>query len=171
MEDAGNETSEVTSSSAVGRRKFLVKAAVAGSVAWAVPAIITMEPAGAAALTSPPPTPPVEVQEETVIDPGTATTEPAVSPTSRFGAPWRSPGPRSRARRRGRGGDRRRWRVAPLECSGRAVGRSTIRARRAAALPAATHRVTSSREIRLFLPEYGPYDPDGDTTRRGQWLL
>jgi hypothetical protein len=41
----------------VGRRRFLVAAAGAGAAAWAVPAIITMEPAGASGLTSPPPKP------------------------------------------------------------------------------------------------------------------
>jgi len=42
----------------LGRRQFLHKAAVAGAVAWAAPTIITMDPAGAAGLTSPPPEPP-----------------------------------------------------------------------------------------------------------------
>ncbi len=55
-------------SAALGRRKFLVRAAAAGTVAWAVPAIVTMEPAGAAALTSPPPE--VEVLPNRVTDPG-----------------------------------------------------------------------------------------------------
>jgi hypothetical protein len=41
-----------------GRRDFLRKAAVAGTAAFAVPVIITVDPAGAQALTSPPPEPP-----------------------------------------------------------------------------------------------------------------
>lgn len=48
------------SAATLGRRKFLFTAAAVGTVAWAVPTIITMEPAGAAALTSPPPEPPVD---------------------------------------------------------------------------------------------------------------
>jgi hypothetical protein len=41
----------------MGRRRFLVAAAGAGAAAWVVPAIITMEPAGASGVTSPPPKP------------------------------------------------------------------------------------------------------------------
>jgi hypothetical protein len=41
-----------------GRRDFLRKAAVAGTAAFAVPVIITVDPAGAQALTSPAPEPP-----------------------------------------------------------------------------------------------------------------
>jgi hypothetical protein len=67
MEGERNQKPEVASPAALGRRKFLFRAAVAGTAAWAVPTIITMEPAGAASLTSPPPTPPVVVQGETVI--------------------------------------------------------------------------------------------------------
>lgn len=48
----------------LGRRQFLAKAAVAGTVAWAVPTIITVDPAGAAQLTSPPPEPPVDPPTE-----------------------------------------------------------------------------------------------------------
>ena len=61
----------------LGRRQFMLRAAVAGTVAFAVPTIVTMEPAGAAALTSPPPKPPVEVEvkPETVT---AATAAPAV---------------------------------------------------------------------------------------------
>lgn len=62
-----------TAASDLGRRQFLRKAAVAGTVAWAVPTIITMEPAGAAELTSPPPEPPVDVGGVVVpSDPPTA---------------------------------------------------------------------------------------------------
>ena len=41
-----------------GRRDFMRKAAVVGSGAFLVPTIITVDPADAAALTSPPPEPP-----------------------------------------------------------------------------------------------------------------
>ena len=44
--------------SAVDRRAFLRKAAVAGTGAFAVPMIVTVAPADAEALTSPPPEPP-----------------------------------------------------------------------------------------------------------------
>jgi hypothetical protein len=46
------------SGSAVDRRAFLRKAAVAGTGAFAVPMIVTVAPADAQALTSPPPEPP-----------------------------------------------------------------------------------------------------------------
>ena len=58
----------------VGRRKFLFRAAAAGTVAFVVPTIVTIETAGAADLTSPPPEPPDEpavVEGEVVTnDPG-----------------------------------------------------------------------------------------------------
>ena len=41
-----------------GRRDFLRKAAVAGTTAFAVPMIVTVDPADARAVTSPPPEPP-----------------------------------------------------------------------------------------------------------------
>jgi hypothetical protein len=43
---------------AVGRRDFLTKAAVVGTGAFAMPMIVTVDPADAQALTSPPPQPP-----------------------------------------------------------------------------------------------------------------
>jgi hypothetical protein len=52
-----------TSAAALGRRRFMVRAAAVGTVAFAVPTIITMAPAGAAELTSPPPTPPPDPPE------------------------------------------------------------------------------------------------------------
>jgi hypothetical protein len=48
-----------TEAGAVGRREFLRKVAVAGTGAFAVPTIVTVDPADAQALTSPPPEPPV----------------------------------------------------------------------------------------------------------------
>ena len=57
-----------------GRRQFLVKAAAVGAIAWTAPAIITMQPAGAAALTSPPPEPP-EVAPNEISPPTDPATE------------------------------------------------------------------------------------------------
>ncbi len=72
-----------------GRRRFLLGAAAAGTAAWAVPAIVTMEPAGAAGLTSPPPTPPeVEVLPKTIIDPPVDPSDPVVEVA---GAPAANP--------------------------------------------------------------------------------
>ncbi|MFP5255287.1 MAG: hypothetical protein ACLGI8_05485 [Acidimicrobiia bacterium] len=51
---------------AVDRRQFLRRAAVVGAGVWAVPTIISIDPAGAQAVTSPPPEPPVEVGGVTV---------------------------------------------------------------------------------------------------------
>jgi hypothetical protein len=61
---------------AVGRRAFLRKAAVAGTGAVAVPMIVTVDPADAQALTSPPPEPPG------ASTPTTAPTGPAAPPTT-----------------------------------------------------------------------------------------
>ena len=57
----GNFSDEVgphDSGSTSGRRDFLRKAAVVGTGAFVVPTIITVDPADAQALTSPPPQPP-----------------------------------------------------------------------------------------------------------------
>jgi hypothetical protein len=69
-----------------GRRRFILGAAAAGGLAFAAPAIVTMKPAGASTLTSPPPRPPdppdpPEVVGETVAAPGvTPTAAPQVAP-------------------------------------------------------------------------------------------
>jgi hypothetical protein len=87
------ESDAPRTSSGLGRRKFLATAAAAGAVAWAAPAIITMQPAGAASLTSPPPTPPptgptgvvptgVEPADETNPDPNGADPKPQVAAAS-----------------------------------------------------------------------------------------
>ena len=52
-DDAGREAAGAT-----GRRDFMRKAAVVGTGAFVVPTIITVDPADAQALTSPPPEPP-----------------------------------------------------------------------------------------------------------------
>ncbi len=54
----------------IGRRRFLIGAAGVSAAAWVAPAIITMDPAGAAELTSPPPKPPDTVSAQTVEVPG-----------------------------------------------------------------------------------------------------
>lgn len=62
MEESHEQDTAGINQSGLGRRRFLLKAGAAGAAAWAVPSIITMQPAGAAELTSPPPQPPaVEV--------------------------------------------------------------------------------------------------------------
>lgn len=55
MDDSQDETS---SSPGVGRRRFLKRTAAVSAVAFTAPAIMTIKPAGAAELTSPPPEPP-----------------------------------------------------------------------------------------------------------------
>jgi hypothetical protein len=57
--ESGGTTPGAEPRSTVGRRDFLRKAAVAGTGAFAVPMIVTVDPADAQALTSPPPEPPV----------------------------------------------------------------------------------------------------------------
>jgi hypothetical protein len=72
------EGGRVDARAGMGRRAFLVRATAVGAAAWAVPTIVTMTPAGAAEVTSPPPRPPVTPPSETtvvvdpqVVDPGT----------------------------------------------------------------------------------------------------
>jgi hypothetical protein len=64
MPDA--ERRDAEGESRLGRRQFLLKAAVAGTVAFAVPTIVTVDPAGATGLHSPPPE---EVLPTGVTDP------------------------------------------------------------------------------------------------------
>lgn len=60
----------------LGRRTFVRRVATAGTVAWAAPAILTMNPAAAASLTSPPPGGPGDPDDPDVlgttdiVDPG-----------------------------------------------------------------------------------------------------
>jgi hypothetical protein len=58
MGDERGDTRPRSARDAVTRRDFLRKAAAAGTGAFAVPMIITVDPADAQALTSPPPQPP-----------------------------------------------------------------------------------------------------------------
>ena len=76
---------EGSGSGGIGRRRFLAGVAGVSAAAWVAPAIITMDPAGAADLTSPPPkppNPPPEVVGEVHV---AAATDPAVSGGSEGG--------------------------------------------------------------------------------------
>jgi hypothetical protein len=70
--ESGGTTPGAEPRSTVGRRDFLRKAAVAGTGAFAVPMIVTVDPADAQALTSPPPGPPVSSTKPE--NPGTGVT-------------------------------------------------------------------------------------------------
>jgi len=74
---------------ATGRRQFIAGAAAAGGLAFVAPAIVTMKPAGASTMTSPPPRPPdppaepatpPEVEGQTLDPPAAGAPEPAVAP-------------------------------------------------------------------------------------------
>jgi hypothetical protein len=58
MASSSDDASAPDAVAASGRRDFMRKAAVVGSGAFVVPTIITVDPADAQALTSPPPEPP-----------------------------------------------------------------------------------------------------------------
>jgi hypothetical protein len=58
MASSSDDASAPDAVDATGRRDFMRKAAVVGSGAFVVPTIITVDPADARALTSPPPEPP-----------------------------------------------------------------------------------------------------------------
>lgn len=58
MASSTDDTSPPDPAGATGRRDFMRKAAVAGTGAFVVPTIVTVDPADAQALTSPPPEPP-----------------------------------------------------------------------------------------------------------------
>jgi hypothetical protein len=58
MGNGAGDPKSVDTGTAVGRRVFLRRATVAGTGAFVVPMIITVDPAAAQALTSPPPEPP-----------------------------------------------------------------------------------------------------------------
>ena len=60
----------------LARRAFLLKAATATAVVWAVPTMITVEPAAAASITSPPPG---HEEAATITDPQVVTAEVGVS--------------------------------------------------------------------------------------------
>ena len=101
------------------RRRFLIGAAGVGAAAWVAPAIITMDPAGAAELTSPPPKPPdteVLTAQTPAVRGAEATQEPKVSGASerRSSAVHRCE-PRA-AHDRGTRGHGRGDRDALLEC-------------------------------------------------------
>ena len=85
MDESFDTQPEPTGPTGLGRRQFMARAVVVGGVAFAIPTIVTMSPAGAAALTSPPPE--VEVLPGTLLNPGAgpavevaAAADPAVKP-------------------------------------------------------------------------------------------
>jgi hypothetical protein len=78
MASFGDEAGPRDAGSTSGRRDFLRKAGVVGTGAFAVPMIVTVDPADAQALTSPPPeapgrpdSPPVDAAGSTASPPGT----------------------------------------------------------------------------------------------------
>jgi hypothetical protein len=75
--------------SAVDRRAFLRKAAVAGTGAFAVPMIVTVAPADAQALTSPPPEPPGSSTQPESPGVGRRTSPPARAATPGANPPGR----------------------------------------------------------------------------------
>jgi hypothetical protein len=83
MASSSDDASAPDAVAASGRRDFMRKAAVVGTGAFVVPTIITVDPADAQALTSPPPEPPGQHESppvEAAGSPGTgaqsATTQP-----------------------------------------------------------------------------------------------
>jgi hypothetical protein len=81
MANFGDEVGPRDTGGTSGRRDFLRKAGVVGTGAFAVPMIITVDPADAQALTSPPPEPPGR-PESPQVDAGSGT---ASSPGTRQG--------------------------------------------------------------------------------------
>jgi len=67
----------------VDRRDLLRKAAIAGTAAFVVPAIITVDPADAQALTSPPPEPPSRAEQPESSPRTTGGTQQGVQPAGR----------------------------------------------------------------------------------------
>ena len=80
-----------------GRRDFLRKAAVAGTTAFAVPMIVTVDPAGAQAVTSPPPEPPGSSGPMTPQPGGLDLASGGIAPTGRPATPTRRELPRTGA--------------------------------------------------------------------------
>jgi len=70
----------------VGRRRFLIRALGAGSVALAVPTIITVTPAGA--ITSPPPQPSTQVEPAGEVRSAPASAAAQVAPERRGQLPF-----------------------------------------------------------------------------------
>lgn len=67
MGDMGSWQAEEDDDGGIHRRSFLIKAAIAGTAAIAVPTIVSVSPAGASTLVSPPPKPPTDPGEP--VDP------------------------------------------------------------------------------------------------------
>ena len=66
-----------------GRRDFMRRAAVVGTGAFVVPTIITVDPADAQALTSPPPEPPGKPESPPVSEGGGPGAQPQAQPAGR----------------------------------------------------------------------------------------
>ena len=75
MDDQGGRD---TPEAGVLRRRFLLRAIGAGSIALALPTIVTVSPADASQLTSPPPQPPP--QPPTKVEPATEPRSPSNNP-------------------------------------------------------------------------------------------
>lgn len=70
MASSTDDASPPNPGGATGRRDFMRKAAVAGTGAFVVPTIVTVDPADAQALTSPPPEPPGHPESPPVEEDG-----------------------------------------------------------------------------------------------------
>ena len=70
MASSTDDASPPDPAGATGRRDFMRKAAVAGTGAFVVPTIVTVDPADAQALTSPPPEPPGHPESPPVEEDG-----------------------------------------------------------------------------------------------------
>jgi hypothetical protein len=84
MASSSDDASARDAVAASGRRDFMRKAAVVGSGAFVVPTVITVDPADAQALTSPPPEPPGQHESppaEAGGSPGTGAQSAATQPT------------------------------------------------------------------------------------------
>jgi hypothetical protein len=120
MASSSDDAGPPEAAGASGRRDFMRKAAVVGTGAFVVPTIITVDPADAQALTSPPPeppgrpeSPPVEVGRsrgtQSLPAPGTQPNLAAGEPgdrTHRAASNRREPRPPRRGRARGHRGGR-----------------------------------------------------------------
>jgi hypothetical protein len=82
MGELADSGQEPDGTEGTGRRRFIAGVAAAGGLAFAAPAIVTMQPAGASTLTSPPPKPPEPPSPPTVdaTDVGDPTPAPAAAP-------------------------------------------------------------------------------------------
>jgi hypothetical protein len=74
--DSPHQNTTRSAAADLGRRQFMRKAAVAGTLVWTVPTIVSIQPAGAADRHSARPKPPVGgVVEPPIVTPTTAATQ------------------------------------------------------------------------------------------------